>query len=263
MLLNNILFTVLFISICFDEVSSYVKSRFHQKLEFRNKLNANIGGDRWSDFKGFDCKVLGPVTVLNHLGDYQPFQDKEIDHHQSDFNLNVGKALETLRRELPVVFYVSNLDFSIFANQITVADGNNQNKILMQKTLYTTAVKSLRMASSLSFICPSMNVKKIEYIENCRTIQCLVDVVLPDTVRIDGQSVWEGMFYFGLDNAGLINSHIFDRKISNHRTSTPAASVYPWFGNPVWNGGFEPVKGLAFPKPTLAVSQTDSVEEQV
>lgn len=37
------------------------------------------------------------------------------------------------------------------------------------------------------------------------------------------------MFYFGLDNAGLISSHIFDRKISN-KTPAPmiAAGQFPW-----------------------------------
>ena len=60
-----------------------------------------------------------------------------------------------------------------------------------------------------------MNVRKIEYVDDVKTIQCLVDVVLPDSVRVDGQSVWEGMFYFGLNKQGLIETHIFDRKISN------------------------------------------------
>ena len=76
-----------------------------------------------------------------------------------------------------------------------------------------------------------MNVKKIEYVEDCRTIQCLVDVVLPDTVRIDGQSTWEGMFYFGLDRNGLIETHIFDRKITNYMGKPIVSNSgmnYPW-----------------------------------
>lgn len=47
------------------------------------------------------------------------------------------------------------------------------------------------------------------------------------------------MFYFGLNNEGLIDTHIFDRKISNLRPSSPAAArSYPWFRvpNSIWKG---------------------------
>jgi hypothetical protein len=37
------------------------------------------------------------------------------------------------------------------------------------------------------------------------------------------------MFYFGLDDEGLINSHIFDRKISTLRPAPVVAKSYPWF----------------------------------
>merc|ERR1711988_258379 len=67
----------------------------------------------------------------------------------------------------------------------------------------------------------------IEYIDPNGFIQCLVDVVLPDNVRVDGQAVWEGMFYFGLNEEGLIDSHVFDRQITSF---TPQAQVskMPW-----------------------------------
>ncbi len=136
-----------------------------------------------------------------------------------------------------MVFAVSNLDFSIFANTITVTDGNG-NTMPIQKSIYAAAVRSLRMASALSSMYPSMNVKKIEYVEDCRTIQCLVDVVLPDSVRIDGQAVWQGMFYFGVDSEGLIESHIFDRKVSNFRPQNPvvATASMPWLRSaPAWS----------------------------
>lgn len=129
-------------------------------------------------------------NIFNHIGDWNELQSDDIDRKkQHDFNLNVGRALETLRRELPMAFYVSSLDFSIFANQIAVCDGTHKNRVVMQKSLYAAAVKSLRVAASVSFTYPSMNVRKIEYIDSCRTIQCNVDIVLPDTIRIDGQVV--------------------------------------------------------------------------
>lgn len=223
--------------------SKYAARNILQRARGTVRCYAGVGGNRWEEFETLKPRILGPSAVFNHLGDdfaapshrYPKENDVEEKKKQNEFRLNVGKALNTLQRELPMVFYVSNLDFSIFASHITVADGN-RNKIMMQKTLYTTAIKSLKMASGFSSICPSMNVRKIEYVEDCRTIQCLVDVVLPDTVRVDGQAVWEGMFYFGLNSEGLIDTHIFDRKISTLRPSTPSNTrSYPWFtAYPSW-----------------------------
>ena len=214
-----------------------------------------MGGQRWGNFAGFECKVIGTATEFGHMGDANPAgnDDYESMKRKRDYNLNVGKALETLRRELPMIFAASNLDFSIFANQITVADGNG-NKMMMQKSLYSAAVKSLRMASALSSIYPSMNVKKIEYIENVKTIQCLVDVVLPDTVRVDGQAVWEGMFYFGLDEEGLIMTHIFDRKITKMSPQQPlVATSFPWLrAAPSWNP--ELLRPIPRPQPGLVAA---------
>lgn len=237
---------------------------------------ASIGGNNWDNNNNKDLinfkvpsynmpkKNFNPIfksvsendlIIFEHLGEYNNNDDFGNDFDtdkKNSFNLNVGRALEVLRRELPMCFFVTNLDFSIFANQITVCNGNSQSKMVMQKSLYSAAVKSLRVASSISFTSPSMNVKKIEYIESCRTIQCLVDVVLPDTIRIEGQAMWEGMFYFGLDTEGLIETHIFDRKISNLRPN-PLIDVkaYPWLrASPAWTSDL--ISGNLIPQPSFA-----------
>lgn len=36
------------------------------------------------------------------------------------------------------------------------------------------------------------------------------------------------MFYFGLNKEGLIDSHIFDKKVSTFTPSPVAAKLYPW-----------------------------------
>jgi hypothetical protein len=153
-------------------------------------VGGSFGGDRWTDLEATKLKIIGPVAVFHHMGsmvDSPPSQtDVEGEIKKAKFNLNVGKALDILHKQLPLVFYLSNLDFSIFANQISVAD-SNQNKIVMQKNLYVAAVRSLKVAATISSMYPSMNVRKIEYIDDIRTIQCLVNVVLPDSVRVEGQ----------------------------------------------------------------------------
>jgi hypothetical protein len=137
--------------------------------------------------------------------------------------LNVGKALDVLVRELPLVFAVKNLDFSIFSSQITVVNGNQPHSLVVSKTAYIGAVRAIQMASAVSSNYPLVRLRKIEYIEDIKTIQCLVDVVSSSnqlmstaTHHTEQQTpLWQGMFYFGLNKEGLIDTHIFDRKISN------------------------------------------------
>jgi len=244
-----------------------------QRTIRENKQNYGaIRGHNWDssynlDITSNDIKVLGPVAVLNYLGDMPEGDSLPVGdgRRKSSYNLNVGRALETLRRELPMTFVASNLDFSIFAPQIQVIDSNqnhNQHKVLVPKSMYTAAVKSLRLASTFSSIYPSMNVKKIEYLEDCQTIQCLVDVVLPDSVRIDGSAVWEGMFYFGLDDEGLISSHIFDRKVSSSRPSPMLVHSMPWLrATASWSSDL--ISGIPVRRPGLVVASASNQQPAV
>eukprot|EP01039_Chlorochromonas_danica_P006449 gene6449-7113_t len=189
---------------------------------------AYCGGERWKEIDGRVDPWIDGIMLTREREDegMKNLQDGYDAKRRADFNLRVGTALETLRRQLPLVFYVSSMDYSIFANMITLADGN-RNKLVVQKSFYIAAINSLRMAASLSSIYPGLNLKKIEYVEDSRTIHCLVDMVLPDTVRVDGQSMWQGNIYFGLNADGLIDTMIFDRKINPFRPQMP--STYPWF----------------------------------
>lgn len=202
----------------FSAITAFSNNKFMTGLSYCNsnkfvpkRIITRIGGRRWCDFD--ETKMSKPS---NNKYNRSP-----------TFYLNVGKALEVLRRELPMVFVVSNLDFSIFADSIKVTN-ENQSNILMSKYLYIVAIKSMQMTASFSSIYPSMNINKIEYIEDCSTIQCLVHIVLPETLRINDQIVWEGMFYFGLDSEGLISSHIIDRKISNMTQLLYEEHKYHW-----------------------------------
>lgn len=214
--------------------------------------------------KSSDEMFEQPPLILKHIGDYDTATEvRDVDkiQREREFLVNMGRAMETLRRELPYAFHMSNLDMSIFSNQITVCNGNVMNKLQMPKTMYTAVVKSLRVASTLSFTQPCVNVRKIEYIEECRTIQCLVDIVLPDTVRIEGGSTWDGMFYFGLDKQGLIETHIFDKKITNQdRNPFVTTQNYPWIKNAVapWVTGDSYIPGIPLPQYAMdegAISQ--------
>jgi len=160
-----------------------------------------------------------PTTSHQKLSSVPTHQN----NHNTEYTLNVGKALDVLVRELPLLFAVKNLDFSIFSSQITVVNGNQPHSLVVSKTAYIGAIRAIQMASAVSSNYPLVRLRKIEYIEDIRTIQCLVDVVsssnqLISTVTHNTRQdtpLWEGMFYFELNKEGLIETHIFDRKISN------------------------------------------------
>ena len=135
-----------------------------------------------------------------------------LDTNKVRFYTNVGKALDTVRSELPSAFSSHNIDVSVLADRITVIH-ENKNKITMTKKLYATTIKSLQVACVFLSIYPCVNVKKIDYDEEMNMIQCLVDISLPDATDTKNIILWEGIFYFVLDDTGLIQSHILDRKI--------------------------------------------------
>jgi hypothetical protein len=174
---------------------------------------------------------------LQHMGE---LPKKDGPKEDAEYKMNVGKALDTLRREMPIVFYKSSVDMSIFATYVTLID-TNRNKITVQKNIYGGMVSALRVVSAFSTVHPSLDVRKIEYIEDCRTIQCLVDVTLPESLQIEGRSSWEGIFYFGLNREGLIDTHLFDNKIWTYKSppvkvkSSWAQASTAW--NPVPEGG--------------------------
>ena len=94
---------------------------------------AVVRGERWGDFENKDLSVNRGKEFLGALpsmGDNElnasPNLDEEDVAARNSYNLNKGKALEVLRRQLPLVFFASNLDFSIFAQQIVINDGKNR-----------------------------------------------------------------------------------------------------------------------------------------
>jgi 4-hydroxybenzoate polyprenyltransferase len=131
----------------------------------------------------------------------------------NEYRLNIGNALNVLHRELPLIFVLKNLNFDIFSSQIMVV--NNEKKIHIPKNMYIASIKLLQTIASFSINRPEINVRKIEYIEDTKTIQCLVDIVLPKIIKSNWENKWEGYFYFGVNEKGIIKTHIFDRKISN------------------------------------------------
>jgi len=151
------------------------------------------------------------------LKETNQIENNQIENNQienSEYLLNVGTALDVLHRELPLIFVLENINFNIFSQQINVI--NRKKMISMSKPMYISSIKSIQTISSLSPTRSEINVRKIEYIEDVRTIQCLVEIITPRlTPSLANENKWEGMFYFGINEKGLIESHMFDRKISN------------------------------------------------
>jgi len=149
-----------------------------------------------------------------------------------EYILNVGTALEVLHRELPFLFVLESPNFDIFSSHIMVISENG-NRINMSKHMYIASVKSMQLAGSFSIKRPLINVRKIEYVEETKMIQCLVEIVLPELIKSGSKNIWEGNFYFGINENGLINSHHFDRKIDNSDSELKYADQEPPWMKPV------------------------------
>lgn len=210
---KNLVVSIFLISLI-DIGSGFLFHRMKSKAKFNHKLKM--------------VEHRNTIIIHKSMGEQNVLEEREDLNSESlkmkrEYNLQVGKCTEVLRRDLPLVFHSSDIDFSIFSSQIIVSDSNG-NRLVVQKSIYTTFIKFLKLS-----IYPSINLKKVEYIEDCSTIQCLVHIVLPDSIRIEEFDIWEGMFYFGLDSQGYISSHSFDRKISK---KTPLnqinAKSFPW-----------------------------------
>jgi hypothetical protein len=111
------------------------------------------------------------------------FLDDVGEKEKRAFHLNLGRTITALQRGLPLVFQdQSGMDFSIFAPVVTVmVDGM---VLPLHKSMYIAGVRSFRVAALFSAAEPSLCLRKVEYLESFRTIQCLVDVLLPDTVPL-------------------------------------------------------------------------------
>ena len=134
--------------------------------------------------------------------------------YNSEYIYNIGNTIESLHRELPCVFVRKNLDFDIFSSKIlVVVDG--KTRVPVSKQAYIASVNLLRTIAFFSIQSPKINVRKIDYIEDTRTIQCLVEIPLPKYIKIRGQNKWEGYFYFGINDKGLIESHTFSTFIKS------------------------------------------------
>jgi 4-hydroxybenzoate polyprenyltransferase len=170
-------------------------------------------------YKNFNHNKYDKLLLKNSQLENEPFASNE-------YRLNIGNAINVLHRELPLVFVLKNLNFDIFSSQILVV--SNTKKISIPKKVYIASIKLLQTISSFSKNTPKINVRKIDYIDDTKTIQCLVDIVLPNLIKSDWENKWEGYFYFGIDEKGLIKTHIFDRKISNLDIKLKTINPHHW-----------------------------------
>ena len=85
--------------------------------------------------------------------DDKNYLDQLSENERLEYNKNVGIALEALRRQLPYVFATSSLDFSIFAQQITLQDEKTWYEII------DCTGRSLRRKSSKEIVSHPSTVK--------------------------------------------------------------------------------------------------------
>lgn len=123
-----------------------------------------------------------------------------------NFTCNVGKAIETLRDEVPLLLREApTLD--IYSEDVILSDPNGQ--ILRGKNAYSVFFASLRMARRLSLTQPVVEIKSLRYLDwkNEICVRFSVELEGPlgmDPIYLDAISVYR------LNSQGLIAEHRID-----------------------------------------------------
>ena len=131
---------------------------------------------------------------------------------QRNFTLNVGRAIETLRDDVPVMFR-QEPDLSIFSDDVVLSAPSGV--LSRGKNMYRTVYSSLRVARRLTFTQPLVQIHALRYLDWRSEISVRFSVTTEgplgmDTVTFDAISVYK------LNSQGLIQEHRIDDMTRNH-----------------------------------------------
>jgi len=142
-----------------------------------------------------------------HIDSLQSQRDRLEEDIKRNFTLNVGRAIECLRDDVPnMLTEAPNLD--IFSDEVVLADPNGP--IVKGKAAYKMFFASLRMARRLTMTTPTVEILSLRYLDWRSEITVRFSVVTEspvpgmDPVHFDAISVYK------LDRKGLIYEHRID-----------------------------------------------------
>jgi len=162
--------------------------------------------------------LLSSITPPLDHRIYSTFEDRHVDPVQSqrdrleedikrNFTLNVGRAIECLRDDVPnMLTDAPTLD--IFSDSVVLADPSGP--IVKGKSAYKMFFASLRMARRLTMTTPTVEILNLRYLDWRGEITVRFSVVTESPVPGMDPVYFDAISVYKLDSKGLIYEHRID-----------------------------------------------------
>lgn len=181
---------------------------------------------------------------------------KETNDDEKDFHANVGRAIRTLREEIPLLF-VEDFTYDIYREDIVFRDPRNCFKGMKN---YKTIFWSLRFHGRIFFKSLYVEVKRIWQIDDtCIRMRWQVHGI--PRVPWEAEGIFDGVSTFKLDRKGLIYEHAVDNVILRD----PPMQTNPLFArlNLIPSAPSQPCPGAWFEDPQEATCPSTMVRVAV
>jgi hypothetical protein len=163
-----------------------------------------------TSLKFHEVKAQPPLLVSSTF-DYFGSLNQNEQELKRRYNMNVGRAIDTLRHDIPLLFkQAPRLD--VFTTDIKLMDP--KGTICSGKYAYSILLNSLRIAKALD---PVVQIKTLRYFEDSGEIQIkfsLIAEVLPMNAVMENIH-FEAVSRYVLNGEGFIHEHHIDNVTRN------------------------------------------------
>jgi hypothetical protein len=158
--------------------------------------------------------IMLPPSVTTQLGSYGLPDDtiaaarEKLEHDMKrNYTLNVGRAIETLRDEIPHML-TEAMDLSIFSEDVVLTDRPG-HAIATGKRQYSAFLASLRMARRLTLSNPSVEIQALRYLDWRGEISVKFQITAAAPLGMEPIS-FDAISVYRLNEQGLIDEHRID-----------------------------------------------------
>ena len=159
---------------------------------------------------------------------------EKLEHDMKrNFTLNVGRAIETLRDEVPNMLS-QPMDLSIFSEDVMLTDRPG-HAIATGKNQYAAFFATLRMARRLTLSSPTVEIKALRYLDWRSEISVKFTITASAPLGME-PITFDAISVYKLNDQGLIYEHRIDDVTRMNLFDRPSLFENLPLGNLVWNG---------------------------
>lgn len=169
----------------------------------------------------------------------------ENPQHDPDFYLNVGKAIDTLRTELPLYFEIGLQDFSIYDDRVALTEYSHYHFYVKGQRFYRYFLAGARSVLRFYFSNLSLNIRSFVHSSERQlvvrwtmegtsraslfqeAVKKRLGLLTADESALEN-SVYEGMFIYKFNEKGLIKEHAVANIVPAPRRFVPLSAIAWW-----------------------------------